>query len=216
MNWQNKKLLYFVRQTTTVNNKVTTEERILKFVLGIASGLDQTDSYLQFYSKKPIPKRTATIQASKLVATSKVQTMLAKAREERALAIREELAKAQQNVAKEFLEAVLTVDQMDAFHSSVVKGMVEVEEFIPIYTTEEILNEKGAVIKRIRKPGLSKIIRKPNVREKQVSVDALYKRFGSYAPLKAFGAFGKVNDEGQVEKVKRFIIMATGERVPMP
>jgi hypothetical protein len=199
-----------------VTNKRTITDRILKFVTALASGLDQTEAYLQHYSKKQISRKAATVQASKLVARSHVQDLLRIAKEERAVAVREELARAQQDVAREFLEAVLTVDHLDSFHSSVIKGQVEVEEFVPIYTTEEIMNEKGQVIKRIRKPGLSKITRKPNVREKQVSVDALYKRFGSYAPLKAFGAFGKVNDEGQVEKVKRFIIMATGERIPMP
>jgi hypothetical protein len=196
-------------------NRYTTE-RVLKMVNGIAAGMDQTEAYIQFYSKKVIPKRTATIQASKLIAKAEVNELLQQAREQRAVALKEELAKSQRIVAKEFIQQVLTVDQLDSFHSSVIQGMVDVEDHVPVYTVEEILNDKGQVVKRIRKPGLLPIRRKPNIREKQVSVDALYKRNGNYAPGKFAGAFGNVNEDGELENVKRFVIMASGERVPMP
>jgi hypothetical protein len=203
------------KQQQVINKYAT--DRILKMVNGVASGMDQTEAYLKFYSKKPtIPKRTATFQASRLFAKSEIQELLQQAREQRAVALKEELAKSQRVVAKEFIQQVLTVDQLDSFHSSVIQGFVNVEDHVPVYTVEEILNEDGKVIKRIRKPGLLPITRKPNIREKQVSVDALYKRNGNYAPGKIAGAFGNVNEDGELENIKRFVIMASGERVPMP
>jgi hypothetical protein len=207
--------LYFAKKQQPLGNFATTE-RLQKFVHGIASGLDNNEAYLKYYTKKPIPKRTAIVQASKLLMKPIVQDMLKVAQEQRALAIKQELAKAQRQLAKEFIEKVLTVDELDSFHSSVIQGLVDVEEFVPVYTVEEILNSEGKVVKRIRKPGLLPTRRKPNIREKQVSVDALYKRFGNYAPGKMIGAFGNVGDDGEIENVKRFIIMASGERVPMP
>jgi len=195
----------------------TPTDRYQKFVSAIASGLDQTEAYLNFYTKnKSLAKRSATISASKLLMKPFIQDMLKEAREQRALAVKQELAKSARTVAKEFVEQVLTVDQMDSFHSSVIKGLVDVEEFVPVYTVEEILDAEGKVIKRIRKPGLLPTRRKPNIREKQVSVDALYKRFGNYAPSKMLGAFATTNDEGEIENIKRFVIMASGERLPMP
>lgn len=178
--------------------------------------MDQTDAYLQHYSNKGTKRRSATFQASKILGRPAVQDLLKQAREQRALAVKLEMDKQQKVYAKEFLEKVLTVDHLDSFHSSVIQGLVEVEEYVPVYTVEEVLDLAGNVIKRIRKPGLLPTKRKPNIREKQISVDALYKRNGNYAPGKLLGAFANVNDDGELENVKRFVIMANGERVPLP
>lgn len=193
-------------------------EKLLRFVNAIASGMDQTEAYLQHIAKPNCAKRSATFTASKILGRPAVKDMLIKAKEEHALALKLEMEKQQKIYAKEFLEGVLTVDHLDSFHSSVIQGLVDVEEFIPVYTVEEILDATGTrVVKRIRKPGLLPTKRKPNIREKQTSVDALYKRFGNYAPSKLFGAFGQVPDDGgDLQNVKRFIILANGERVPLP
>lgn len=193
-----------------------TTDRLLKLVNAVATGMDQTDAYLQHYSNKGTKRRSATFQASKILGRPAVQDLLKQAREQRALAVKLEMDKQQKVYAKEFLEKVLTVDHLDSFHSSVIQGLVEVEEYVPVYTVEEVLDLAGNVIKRIRKPGLLPTKRKPNIREKQISVDALYKRNGNYAPGKLLGAFANVNDDGELENVKRFVIMANGERVPLP
>lgn len=194
-----------------------TTDKLLKFIYAVAAGMNQDEAYIQHYSRNgKCKKATARTNASELLAKPANRELLAKARQERVDAMKLELQLNQQKVAKEFIEKVLTVDQLDSFHSSVIQGFVEVEEYVPIYTVEEILDHNGRVIKKIRKPGLSKITRKPNIREKQVSVDALYKRNGNYAPGKVVGAFGNVNDDGEVENIKRFVIMANGDRMPMP
>jgi len=190
----------------------------MKFVNAVATGMEQTEAYLQHIAKPHCSKRSATETASKILAKPKVQDMLIKARQEHELVLKLEMEKSRKVYAKEFMEKVLTVDHLDSFHSSVIQGLVDVEEFVPVYTVEEILDSTGTrVVKRIRKPGLLPTKRKPNIREKQVSVDALYKRFGNYAPSKVLGAFGQVPDDGgELQNVKRFIILANGERVPLP
>ena len=210
--------MYFARQN---NNHLTSpkqSDKLLKFIYAIASGMDQTEAYLQHYSKHKCNRKTANNNASKLLMKPINRDLLDKAKQERQDAMKKELEKSTRVVAKEFTEQVLSVEQLDSFHSAVIQGLVNVEDHVPVYTVEEILDEDGNVIKRIRKPGLLPITRKPNVREKQVSVDALYKRFGSYAPVKSkfAGVVGNIGEDGEVENIKRFIIMGNGERMPLP
>lgn len=190
-------------------------DKLLKFIYAVATGLDQAEAYQLHYSTT-CKLRTAQTNASKLLMKPYVKDLLIKAKEERALVVRQEMERNQVKLAREFIQKVLPVDQLDSFHSSVIQGFVEVEEYVPVYTVEEVLDLAGNVIKRIRKPGLLPTKRKPNIREKQISVDALYKRNGNYAPGKLLGAFANVNDDGELENIKRFVIMANGERVPLP
>lgn len=196
-----------------MNNFRITDKHIL-FASDVAAGKDQYQAYIDHLAtRKDIKKEGAKVQSSKLINRPEMKQLIEKIRKEKTEALVSITAR---QVAKEFKTVLLETEELDAYHCAIIQGMVEVEEVVPVYTYEDVLNEKGQVIKRIKKPSFMKVKRPPNIREKQISIDAIYKRRGNYAPAKLFGAFGNVNDEtGDIENVERFVILSTGEKIPL-
>jgi hypothetical protein len=186
------------------------KEKHIRFAHLVARGEEKWKAYQNTISlNKKAGKGTSSVGASKLLERPEIQDLIKQAQKEQ----QEALFKAQsKQVAAEFKTYVLAVEELDAFHSSVIQDMVDVEEVIPVVTITK--NEKGREVSRTT--SFMKVKRKPNIREKQISIDALYKRFGNYAPTKLFGAFGKVNEEGELENVQRFAILSNGEKIPLP
>lgn len=193
--------------------KFKVQPRHIQFCNAVAAGMEQYKAYQQFVSPGGKAKDTTAVsRASDLAKRPEIQKILNEVRAVFQAKITNEAAKALDPV---FSEVVLTVDQLDSYHSAIIQGKVEVEEVIHSYKWIEKLDANGNVISRKKEPTFVRVKRPPNIREKQVSIDAMYRRFGNYAPSRLFGAMGKVNDDGEVEDVERFVLLASGEKVPM-
>ena len=180
------------------------------FALEVVAGTTQWEAWLKHIGGKGTSKQTAHVKASELMKRHEIRNLIARYEEERNQAIIEAHHK---NLPEEFKTIPLTVDQLDAFHYSVALGKVEVEELVPITTI--IKDDKGR--EKSRTTTIHKVKRKPNIREKQASIDAIYKRWGSYAPSKLLGAFKNLGgDEETDDNVERFVLLSTGEKIPMP
>lgn len=189
------------------------KDKHIAFCNGIVTGMTGRNAYLQFLAVNPnCSKISASISATRLLARPEIQQCLQRLRLQLEEKITGEVSRL---IPKEFSTPLLTVDEMDNFHSAIVQGIIEVEEVVPVYRWTEVFNKAGKVIQRNKEANFVRVKRPANVREKQISIDALYKRFGNYAPSKIFGAFGRVNEEGEVENVERVIMLSTGEKVPL-
>lgn len=194
-------------------NKFRVKDKHRAFVNDVAAGIPQYKAYRTHISKTKNPqKNSVEAAACALIKRPEMQSLLKEASAARSTEI---IKVAAREVAKEFTTPVLTVEELDSFHSAVVQGLIMVEETIPVYKWAEILGEDGKVKKRVKEANFVRVTRPPNVREKQVSVDALFKRFGNYAPSRVFGAFGKVNDDGEVENIERVVLLSDGTKVPL-
>ena len=185
-------------------------DRHIAFCNAIAGGMKDFQAYIEFMSPgKKAKKGTAAAHASRLLKRPQIQQLIEQARKARAEAITGEAARI---VAKEFSTTLLTVDELDAYHSAVVQGLVEVEEVVPVYTNT--YDKAGRIVSR--QTSFMRVKRPPNIRERQISIAELYKRQGSYAPSKLFGAFAKAKEEdGEQEIVERFVLLSTGEKIPL-
>lgn len=187
------------------------QPRHIAFVHAIVGGMTATQAYIEHMSPgKKANNGTARSNASGLMKRPEIQKVYEDAVAARDKAITEVHLR---NIPKEFSTPLLSTDELDAYHSAIVLGLVDMEEYFQSFQWEEIIDpETNKIIKRVRKPVLIPIKRKPNFREKQISMDALYKRTGSYAPSKLFAAVGSVNDEGELENVERYVVYSTGEK----
>lgn len=189
------------------NFKLT--DKYIAFAHAVAGGMDAYKAYTEHVAtKKKIAKSSAKASSSKLMSQPLIQELIVKARVARENAI---IANTARVVAKEFSSTILTVDEMDAYHCAIIQGMVLVEEVVPSFSFE--YDAEGRVIKRSR--SFVKVTRPPNIREKQISISEMYKRLGSYAARKFFGAIGNINEEGELQNVERFVILASGEKIPL-
>lgn len=189
--------------------KFKLNDRYIAFAIAVATGSEQLKAYIEHVAtRKNVKKSTAATNSSNLMKRPEIRDIVEETRKAHSKAIIEQSARL---VAAEFKTTVLTIDELDSFHSAIVQGLIEVEEVIPVYTntydTEGVLKLRQTSFMRVKRP--------PNAREKQISADALFKRFGAYAPNRFLGAFGKVKDDGEVEDVQRMLILSTGERIPM-
>lgn len=193
--------------------KFKLNDKHIAFANAIAGGMDQQDAYIKFIATRPdISKGTAATNASGLMKRKEVREVVDRAKAARELEI---TGIAVRNIPQEFKTSVLTTDELDGYHSAIVLGLVEVEELIQVYNWVETYDKKGNMIGRTRQAQVMKVPRKPNIREKQISMDALFKRTGSYAPSRLFAAIGKINDEGDIENVERFVLLSNGEKIPL-
>lgn len=189
------------------------KDKHLKFAMAIAAGKPQHEAYVEFIAvNKACKLNTAKNKGSVLAKRPQIQKLVQNYRDEKNKAIAKITTR---EIGKEFFATLLTTDELDNFHCAIIQGQVMVEEVIPVYTYEEILDGEGRIVKKVRKPSFMKVTRPPNVREKQISVDALFKRRGNYAPTKLFGAIGRVNEDGEVENIERFVLLANGEKIPL-
>lgn len=182
-------------------------DRLHAFVQAVAAGDPQYKAYIDHYStKKDIKETTARFNSSKLIAKSHVKNLLIKAIEARDNAIIKHSAV---EVAKEFTVKMLTVEELDSWHCAVIQGLVMMEETIPIYNWIDLKNKNGIVTKRVRNTSFQTIKRPPNIREKQISVDALYRRKKAYP-----SPFTPVDPDGS-EKVIDYVMLADGSLQPL-
>lgn len=195
-------------------SKLIIKDKHIAFVNDVAAGGNATEAYLKHIARtKSTTKGTAAVAATRMLQRPEVVDMVARVKAERESAI----VKAKgRELAREFSGILLTTDELDQFHCSIIQGLVDVEEVVVGYSVEEVLNDQGKIVKRIRKPMFNKVKRPPNIREKQVSVDALYKRRGDYAPAKIAGMFKNADPDETEIAVDRFIVLANGERIPLP
>lgn len=193
-----------------IMGKFIIRDKHIAFANAIVSGMPQYQAYIQHIAvNKKLKKETAHTGATKIMARSEMKQLVEKIKQERQDAINQEVAR---NIGKEFQTTILTTEEIDAFHCAVLQGLVEVEEVIIMRTLT--YDEKGRVIKKTDTP--MRVKRGPNIREKQVSAQELYRRRGDYKPMKFLGAFGKVNEEdGTLENVQRFVLLSNGERIPL-
>lgn len=186
-------------------------DKLLSFVNAIASGMDRYKAYIRFYAKNPkIKPSSARSCAAILLGKAHVQDLLTKALEVRKTVIPEIMEQQARTVGKEFAAIQLTTEEMDNFHSAVIQGQVEVVENITVYTWTDILDGKGKVIRRERRAGVMKATRPPNIKEKQVSIDALYRRRKAYPAAIPFG-----KDDDAEGMTIDFIMMADGTKQPL-
>jgi hypothetical protein len=188
------------------NNKISPNH--YGFAQAVAAGSDIYKAYLEHVAtSKDIKQVTARVQGSKLAAKPRIKKLI----EELKAAINKEVVQVKaREIAAVFQTDLLTVDEMDAYHSAIVQGKVMVEEVIP---TREMMYKNGKIVSS--QVVFRKVHRPPNVRERQISIDALYKRFGNYAPSRLFAAVAGVNDEGDLENVERVVILSDGTKLPL-
>jgi hypothetical protein len=191
--------------------KVT--DKYVAFANAIAGGMDQYKAYIKYVAvKKDCTKGNAMVRSSRLALRPEIKAIIEKARGERSDAITQVIAR---EVAEEFKTTHLTVDELDSWHYAVIQGKVMVEEVIPQWTTTEIFDKQGNVVQRQRVQNFVRVSRPPNVREKQNSVDAIYKRNGDYAPSRLWAAMKNVDDPAGEENVQRVIMLSDGSTVPL-
>lgn len=190
-------------------SKFKIQDRHVQFVNLIAAGKNQADAYLETIAKPGTKKAAASATSSKLLARPEVQDLLIKARGERAKVITEVV---QRNIAQEFSTTLLTVEELDAYHSAIIQGKVTIEEVVPAW--ESIYDKKGNLVSRNQK--FVRVQRPPNVKEKQTSIDALYKRRGSYAPNRLLAAVAGVDKDGNLEdNADRVVVLSDGTTIPL-
>lgn len=210
-----KKLFLLLRQQKqqlylSYTFKIT--DRYIAFANDVAAGMEQAAAYQKNIARKKVSKATANVGASQAMAKSQIRNLVEELRKKR---MEVAIKATEKQIAKEFTGVLLSTDELDLWHCSVIQGFVEIEEVVPVYNWQDIVDKDGVVIKRVRNASFMRIKRPPNVREKQASADALYKRRGSYAPLKMFGALAKVGEDGDGEIVQRFVLLSNGEKVPL-
>lgn len=194
------------------NKKIT--DRLIHFVNAVAGGMDQGKAYLQYYThNKGILLNSAKSKASLLLAKSYIKELLKNAKETRTVAIAEAVKEGIRTVAKEFSAIMLTVEEMDAFHSAVIQGQLEMIENVTVYTWTDFMDDKGRVIRRERTAGIMKATRPPNIKEKQASIDALYRRKRAYPAYIPFG--GEAIAGGGDIKIVNVVMLADGSKVPL-
>lgn len=177
--------------------------------------MNQSDAWLKFMAtSKKTTRQTATPCASRLMKQPLMIKLIEELRQKKIDALSQEVVQ----LAKEFKVSILEDSNLDAFHSAVIQGMVQVEEVVPVVNYTDTVNSRGQVVQRHRTTSFMRVTRQPNIREKQISIDALYKRRGSYAPGKLFGAFKNMGGDGDEggDVIERFIILSNGTKIPMP
>lgn len=187
-------------------------DKYIAFANDVAAGKLHYQAYIDNVAKnkRKVTKVSAKSSATKLVNRPEIQAIIEKARAARTEAIVNSSAR---KVGKEFSAVILTIDELDSFHHAVVQGLVEVEEVVPTYTST--YDKDGKLLNKVT--SFVRVMRKPNVREKQISVAEIYKRGGHYAPNRFMGAFGRLggDQDDELENVERFVILASGEKIPL-
>jgi len=185
----------------------------IAFCNAVVNGMKPREAYLKFVAKDPkqMTYASASVCGSQLLKRPEIKNTIEKFQLK---LIEQVTGETSRIIAKEFTTTMLTVDEMDCFHSAIIQGLVEVEEVVPVYRWNEVLNSKGAIVQRTKEANFVRVKRPPNIKEKQISIDALYKRFGNYAARKFIGAIGELNGNGDVT-IKRMILLSTGEKIPM-
>ncbi len=187
-------------------------DKYVAFANAIAGGMDQYKAYIKYVAvKKNCTKGSAMVRASRIALRPEIQDIINKARAARGEAITQVIAR---EVAEEFKATHLTVEELDSWHYAVIQGKVMIEEVVPQITYNEILDKEGKVVQRQRTQNFVRVLRPPNVREKQISVDAIYKRNGNYAPSRLFAAV-KNMDDGLDENVQRVVVLSDGTELPL-
>lgn len=193
--------------------KFKLNDKHVAFVNAIVGGMTARDAYIQHMAvNDKCTLRSAAVTASRIMCRPEIKQLFERTRLAREEAITGEISR---QVAKEFTGIVLTDSEMDAFNSAIIQGFVEVEEVVPQWTLDEILDGEGKVVKRTKRQTFVRVKRPANIRERQISMDILFKRFGSYAARKLFAAVGNVNDEGEIENVERFVLLSNGDKIPL-
>lgn len=193
--------------------KFKIKDKHIAFINAIATGMTASTAYIEHMAVNPkVTKASANVTASRLLSRPEIKDLLQRTRLKHEETITGLVSR---QIAAEFSTPVLTVSELDAFHSAIIQGKINVEEVIPVYKWVEIVNDQGKVVKRVKEANFMKITRPPNIREKQISIDAMYKRQGSYAPSKLFAAVGSVNDEGDLENVERMVVFSDGSTKPL-
>lgn len=194
--------------------KFKLNDKHIALVNAIAGGTTAQVAYLQHMAVNPkCSLQSAAVTVSRLLKRPDMKELLQRTRRAREDAITGQITR---TLAAEFKGIVLTADEMDSFHSAVIQGFVEIEEVIPVMNITEDVDDNGKVTKRRKQTNFMRVKRPPNVREKQISVDALYKRFGHYAPNKFYGAFKNMDNDDPGENVERYVMLSNGEKLLMP
>jgi hypothetical protein len=187
-------------------------DKYVAFANAIAGGMDQYKAYIKFVAvKKTVTKGSAMVRSSRIALRPEIQDIICKARAARGEAITQVIAR---EVAEEFRTTHLTVEELDSWHYAVIQGKVLIEEVVPQITYNEILDKEGKVVQRQRTQNFVRVLRPPNVREKQISVDAIYKRNGNYAPSRLFAAMKNVDDPTD-ENLQRVVVLSDGTELPL-
>lgn len=194
--------------------KFKLKDKHIAFVNAIASGVKQSTAWIEHMAEsEKVSVGSASVSASRLLARPEIQDLLKRTKLAHEEAITGEISR---KIAEEFKTDVLTVEELDSFHSSIIQGKVLVEEVVPVYTYNETVDAEGKVVKRTRQTSFVNVKRPPNIREKQISIDALYKRKGSYAPSKFFGALKNLNNDDELpEEGERVVLLSDGTKIPL-
>src|SRR5690606_17903183 len=149
-------------------------DKHIAFANAIVEGMDAYKAYQNHISPhNKAKKTTAGSHATVLMRRPEMQQLINETRRIRGEEIIRTTARA---VAKEFSTTMLTLDEMDAYHSAIIQGLVEVEEVVQVYRWTDVLGEDGKVKKRVKESNFVRVKRPPNVREKQISISELYRR----------------------------------------
>lgn len=182
-------------------------DKHILFANDIAAGVDQWKAYQKHISPKSA-KPTAQTKSSGLANLPPIKKLIQKAQQARQDSIIKYNA---ENLPEELKGVILTVEDLDMLHYNIVRGKVLVEEVIPVQTITK--DERGREVSRTT--SFMRVKRTPNIRERQASASEIYKRFGHYAPNKVLGAFKNMDNDGEGENIERFIMLSTGEKIPM-
>lgn len=188
-------------------------KRHIDFAKVYVQTLSPADAYQKAYKHKD--RNYCRIAAHGLLKKPEIKGLIDKFRIEQDQLVSEGRKKALEDLK----DQILTDIELDYFHSQVLRGQLMVEEVFQVREYVPTQYDKaGGIIPGTGRWAVTfkKVQRKPNIREMQFSAAELYKRKGSYAPLKIRPVTGANDPEDEDEQPQRFILLSNGERLPFP
>lgn len=173
-----------------------------------------TDAYSKAFKNKN--RRSCSVAASYLLTKRpEIKELIEKMRRDK----EQQLIAFKEKELQDLKQQVLSEIELDFFHSQVLRGQMLVEE---VYQVREYVpvqkDQLGQLVPGTGRWAVTfkKVTRPPNIREKQISADMLYRRKGSYAPLKIRPIGIEDGDGEESENEERVLILSNGERIPFP
>lgn len=164
-------------------------------------------AYKKFYKCKN--NNVASAGSTKLVKRPEIQELIVTMQRDKEAMIKQ----ARSEELEKMKDQIISEIELDKFHTDVLRNDISVEEIIVMREfTPAHKDGKGNDIPGRWISAIKKIQRAPNLREKQISADQLFKRKGSFAAVKVKAEV----DLSDNRETTRLIKLSDGSTLPMP
>lgn len=168
------------------------------------------EAYELFFVSKS--RRSASAKACMLLKKPEIKKQVEDFRKEK----QDSLDKALEEQAEKIKKGICSITELDFYHSQIIRGELLTPTIMPVRVFRNNYNEAGQLVSSGWDVELREVMVAPSVRDKQRSMDALYKRAGAYRQL----APAKEDDFEEKEAGESvegdYIILSTGEKLQLP